>query len=681
MGTGIISSGISGLQAAQLGLMTTEHNITNANTPGFSRQRTVQATNIAMLDGSGYIGQGTNVATIERLYNSFLSSQVNRTQSSSSELDAYYSQIKQLDNMLADPTAGISPAMQDFFAGIQQVSANPSQLPARQAMVSAAQSLVARFQSFGDQINQMYDGVNSQITSTVSAINSYAQQIADLNQSIIIASSATNQPPNDLMDQRDQVVLELNKLVKVSTTTNTNGSYNVYIGSGQQLVTGAQVTTLESKASAADPSRLTVAIKTSGATQEYPESLITGGSLGGLLSFRSGSLDKIANDLGRNAASLALTFNAQNALGQDLLGQLATDAVPPSTFQRDFFTIPLPTVIENDNNGAGAAITAALSVPTSAANFTNLTNSDYRLDRNGANYTMTRLSDGQQWPPVTIPPSPPIASIAALSTAVSATEGFTFAGVMSSGDSFIIQPTRAMAQNIAVNAAIAADPRLIAAASPIRTQVVTGNTGNAVMSAGSVATGYTTPAGVLPATFTYANVVPATVPATQKMSATVAVSVTHNGVSTAYAIGAPWSYVSGDTIAFNGISFQISGTPNSGDTFKIERNASAVSDGRNALALGQLQTQNTMSGQKATYQSAYAQLVSDVGNKSREVQVRSEAQSTLLKQAESARDSVSGVNLDEEAANLMRYQQAYQASAKVLDLGNRLFDSLLSIMS
>ena len=672
MGTGIISSGISGLQAAQLGLMTTEHNITNANTAGFSRQRTVQATNTAMLSGAGYIGQGTNVVTIERLYNSYLSAQVNRTQSSSSQLDTYYSQISQLDNMLADPTAGLSPAMTDFFAGIQQVSANPSQLPARQAMVSAAQSLVARFQSFGDQISQMYDGVNNQITSTVSSINSYAAQIADLNGSIIVASSATNQPPNDLLDQRDQLVLELNKLVNVTTTTNTNGSYNVYIGSGQQLVTGPQVTTLTSQPSNADPSRFTVGIKTTGGTQEFPESLITSGSLGGLLSFRSASLDRISNDLGRNAASLALTFNAQNALGQDLLGQTATDAAPPSTFQSDFFRIPLPTVIGNANNLAGATVSAALSVPTSTANFTNLTNSDYRLERNGANYTMTRLSDNQQWTD---------ASAANLSNTVSASEGFSFTATMSSGDSFIIEPTRAVAQNIAVNTIIAADPRLIAAAAPIRAQVATSNTGSAVMSAGSVATGYTTPAGSLPATFTYANVVPATVPATQKMSATVAVSVTHNGVSTAYAIGAPWSYVSGDTIAFNGISFQISGTPNSGDTFTIARNASAVSDGRNALSLGQLQTQNTMSGNAATYQSAYAQLVSDVGNKSREVQVKSEAQNTLLKQAELARDSVSGVNLDEEAANLMRYQQAYQASAKVLDLSNTLFDALLSIVS
>jgi flagellar hook-associated protein 1 FlgK len=736
MGTGIINTGISGLQVAQLGLLTSGHNITNANTPGFNRQRTIQASNIAMLTGSGYIGQGAHVSTVERMYDSFLSAQVNRAQTTSSELDVYYTQIKQIDNMLADPNAGLSPALQDFFQGVQQVSANPSQLPARQAMISSAQALVARFQGLADRISQMYGDVNSQITTAVDSINSYSTQIASLNDAIVVAGSSISQPPNDLLDQRDQLVLELNKLIRVTTTTNTDGTYNVYIGNGQQLVTGKQVMTMTSLPSLADPSRFAVGLKTTGGTQELPESLITGGSLGGLLSFRSGSLDRVANDLGRNAASLALTFNAQNALGQDLLGQSFGNA----NFAANFFNVSPPTVIAStgnsivspatisaslvtpppidgtytlsnvagtysltrqsdgtvwsaaspaalqlvvpateglDLNGATLAVGATTQVVSAAANganfYTKLTSSDYRLGYDGASYTMTRLSDNTQWSN---------ASLATLSSTIAGSEGFSFsvaAGTVASGDSFIIQPTRAAAKNISVNATVAADARLIAAAMPIRTAAASANTGSGKISAGESLPGFGTPA--IPATgitFTYGSAGNTLTLANLPADANISVSV--GSTSTVYH-GPTIPYTSGAKISVASVSFDISGNLNNGDVFTLGRNPGGVSDGRNALTLGELQTQNTMSGKTASYQSAYAQLVSDAGNKSREIEVKSQAQSALLKQSSDARDALSGVNLDEEAANLLRYQQAYQASAKTLDIGSKLFDVLLSIHS
>ena len=172
MGTGMISTGLTGIQVAQLGLLTTEHNITNASTAGFNRQRTIQASNVAMLTGSGYVGQGAHVQTISRMYDSFLSTQVNRAQTTSSELESYYTQIKQIDNMLADANSGVSPALQSFFSGIQDVAANPSLLSARQSLVSSAQALVARYQGLEDRVSQMYDAVNEKITTTVATINS-----------------------------------------------------------------------------------------------------------------------------------------------------------------------------------------------------------------------------------------------------------------------------------------------------------------------------------------------------------------------------------------------------------------------------------------------------------------------------------------------------------------------------
>ncbi len=738
MSTGIFSTGISSLQAAQLGLLTTEHNIANATTAGFNRQRTVQASNLGTLTGSGFIGQGVHVSTIERMYSGFLAGQVNRTQSASSELAAYGAQIAQLDNMLADADAGVSPALQDFFKGVQQVSANPSQVASRQALLSSAQALVARYQGINDNINQMYDGVNAQVQSTVGAINSYSTQIANLNQAIVVAQSSANQPANDLLDQRDQLVLDLNKLVKVTTTTNTDGTYNVYMGNGQQLVVGTQVMTMTAQPSSADPSRFVVGLKTPAGNQELPESLISGGALGGLLAFRRESLDRIASDLGRNAASLALAFNAQHALGQDLLGQSVGDG----GFAAAFFTLAAPRVVANQNNSvAGAAVISATLVtpppidgsytlarngagtlytltrqsdgqawtgatpaalqaalPTSegltltgvtvaagastqvyspAANganfYTQLTSSDYRLSYDGANYTMTRLSDSTQWSN---------ASLVNLSATVAGSEGFSLAlasGAPAAGDSFLIQPTRDAIKGLAVNATVAADVRLIAAAAPVRTAAASANTGTAKISAGDALPGFGTPpiaaAGV---SFTYNSagntLTLAGVPAGANISLTSA------GTTTVYP-GPTIPYVSGATISFAGVSASISGNADNGDVFTLAKNTGGVSDGRNALDLNLLQTQNTMSGKTASFASAYAQLVSDTGNKAREIDVKTLAQDALLKQAQDARDSLSGVNLDEEATNLLRYQQAYQASSKMLAIGNKLFDDLLAVIS
>jgi flagellar hook-associated protein 1 FlgK len=674
MSSGLTGIGVSGLFAAQLGLQTAGHNISNANTAGYNRQNIQQASNPGLVSGSGFIGQGVHVSTVVRSYSQFQTAQVNRAQTTVSELESYSAQIKQIDNMLADPSAGLSPALQDFFRGVQQTATNPSALSSRQALLSAAQALTSTFHSMDDRISQMYEGINSQIVSSVSSINSYAQQIADLNGQIVIAQSSISQPANDLLDQRDYLVSELNKQIKVTTSTNSDGSFNVYIGTGQQLVVGTITSTLVATGSVADTARTAVALKTSTTTQELPESLLSGGALGGLLNFRTASLDRVANDLGRNAASLALTFNAQNALGQDLQGNIAGD----TNFIADFFSIGQPGVTASTRNDpTSASISATLVAPTFAGNFyTDLTSSDYQLAYNGT-FTLTRISDNKTWTGV---------DVTAINTALAADpQGFTLSETSTTytaGDSYLIRPTRDAARNITLNASLAADPRLVAAAAPIRTSLGSSNSGTAVITAGSVGTGYTAPAAGSPIVLTFSGGNLTGFPAGNDVSVTV------GGVTTNYpAAVASIPYTTGATITIvgttppGGISFEISGTPNNNDRFSIARNTAGVSDGRNALALGKLQTQNTMSGKTASYQSAYAQLVSDVGNKTREVAVRGQAQLSLLTQSEAAREGLSGVNLDEEAANMIRYQQAYQASAKILEVGSTIFDTILGLKS
>jgi len=311
---------------------------------------------------------------------------------------------------------------------------------------------------------------------------------------------------------------------------------------------------------------------------------------------------------------------------------------------------------------------------TSAHYATNITASDYRLTYDGANYTLTRLADNKQWSD---------ADPNALSATVGASDGINFsisAGI-AAGDSFLIQPTREIARNISVNQAIAADSRLFAAAQPVRSGSGSSNTGSGVISSSTVSPGYTdpaaAPAGTITMTFNGGNLsfsiggVPTALTVTYTdasgTNTVSAGSVPYNNPSTKYTI--------------NGISFEISGNPADNDTFTLDRNSGGVSDGRNANLLGQLQTQGTVDGGASTYQASYARLVSTIGNKTRETQVTRDAQQALVDQGVAAREAQSGVNLDEEASNLLKYQQAYQASAKMISIASDLFNTILSIRS
>jgi len=686
MSTGIYSIGVSGLAAAQLGLLATEHNVVNANTPGYTRQRTVQATNIAINTGAGALGQGVHVQTIERMYDRYLTAQVNSAQTTLSGIESYYTQIKQIDNLLADPSAGLTPALQDFFSGVQQVASNPSLLSARESMISSSTTLVNRFQSISLRLDEMAEEVNGKIQDAVTSVNSYASQIADLNQRIIISEGTYGQPANDLLDQRDQLINDLNKLIKVTTSTNSNGSFNVFIGTGQQLVIGNQAMIMTASASSADPGKIAVGLQTAaGGSMELPENLVTGGELGGLLSFRSQTLERATNELGRIAASVALTFNAQHALGMDLQG----NANGSAGFNADYFNVAnfTPTVSANTHNSGNLLVTSQLIDPPpfgtelNDGNFyTNLTTSDYRLVFNGGtSYTLTRLSDNTNFALTATPPG----------TLTQASEGISITlgtGAATAGDSYLIQPTQNAAKNISLNPVIAADARAIAAAVPFRTSATATNLGTGAISAGKTVPGFSTDPGFNVAnlasniTVTFSGTPAAGTLSFAGLPATAQIIVKLPGQpeSTTAAVP-PIAYQQGMTVSVAGMSFTFTGQPVANDTFTLARNTAATADGRNALALGQLQTKNTMSGAKATFQGAYAEMVASNGIKTRELKVTGEAQQAVLDQAQASRDALSGVNLDEEAANMIRFQQAYQASAKLLEVGKTLFDTVLQL--
>lgn len=643
MATNILSIGQSALAAAQAGLSTTGHNIANAATPGYSRQTVVQNASTPQNFGYGFLGQGTEIATVKRIYSDFLGSQVRSTQTAKSGLDSYYAQLTQIDNMLADSSSGLSPVLQDFFKGVQDLAANPSSVPSRQAALSSAETLAARFQGLAGRFSELHEGVNSQISSSVGAINSYAKQIAQLNDAIEKTQSAANgNPPNDLLDQRDQLLMDLGKEIKTTVVKQDGGSYSVFIGSGQPLVVGVQTFALQTAASPTDPRRTEVAYATNGNAVILGEQSLNGGKLGGILEFRSQSLDAAQNALGRVAIGLASSFNAQHQLGQDLNGKLGGE----------FFTAATPRVIANSANTGNADISASISDARA------LTTSDYRLQYDGTDYKITRLTDGQSKTFSTLPQTIDGVAFSLKSGTAAA-----------AGDDFLIRPTVNGAADFDV---AIRDTSLIAAAAPIRTTAASTNTGSGKISAGSVDAAYlTTP----PTTFTYS----AGTPDVLNVSPATSVTVTSGGTSTVYSPGQSVVYTAGATVSFEGISFTLSGAPADTDKFTIDPNTGGTGDNRNALLLGALQTSNTLAGGTTNFQGAFAQLVSSVGNKTRELEVTSSAEGKLLEDAVRTQQAESGVNLDEEATNLLRYQQAYQAAGKVMQTASQMFDVLLSL--
>jgi len=647
MASNILSIGQSALAAAQAGISTTGNNIANASTPGYSRQVIVQTAAQSQNFGYGYVGQGTQVSAVTRVYSDILAKQAVNSQSVSAGINTYSTQLSGIDNMLSDAAAGLNPAMSDFFAGIQNLSASPSDIPTRQTALSNAQSLVNRFQSTNDTLNQMRDGVNTQLTSSVALVNSYAKQIAGLNDSIDKAISATGNQPNDLLDQRDQLVLELSKQVKTTVVAQNQGGYNIFVGNGLPLVVGTDTYALSTAPSPTDASRLEVAYQSNNKTTVLGSDSLPGGAIGGLLQFRTDSLDPIQNQVGQIAVVLASTFNTQHEQGLDLNGK------PGGAL----FNIPAPAVSSSSNN-TGTAVVSSQIVDARA-----ITSSDYRLQYDGANYKITRLSDKT------------VQSFTSLPQTVDGLSFSQASGTMNAGDEFVIRPTQNAATLISL--AITDVNKLAVGGPALSSTANAANTGSSSISALTAGSTYASSPLASAIGLTYNSALPATFTLAPNSQP---VTVTSGGTSTTFAAGTPITYTSGATISVGGLSFVISGTPANGDKFTITPNSTnGPGNNTNGLLLAGLQSQGTVNNSKMSYSSAFGQLVNTVGNKARELKVTGAAEAKVLDMATAAVQSESGVNLDEEATNLMRYQQAYQAAGKMMQIASQLFSVLLTL--
>jgi flagellar hook-associated protein 1 FlgK len=543
----------------------------------------------------------------------------------------YYNLASQVDNLLADPQVGLTPGLENFFNAVQEVSNDPTSIAARQVMLTESESLIDRFSYLYDRLDNLRTDSNNQIDSYVAEINSLAQSIADLNDDIVIATGrSSGATPNDLLDQRDALVGKLSELVSVRTLDQDDGSTSVFIGNGQPLVLGKDASQLSSQATGIDPFNRDISIVNNGIPVPITE-FITGGKLGGVLEFRDGMLNEAQNSIGRIAVGLATDFNAQHRAGMDLDGDI----------NLAYFSEPAPEILPATANTGTIAV--------SITDTSQLTLDDYQLSIVGGNVEIRRYSDGQL--------------LQTSSTAAPFTiNGLTIdATSAANGDEYLVRPTRVAARDVGT---LLRDPRDIAAAGAVISEAGSANTGSAQ--------------ATLPDTVDVTN--PAllnTVQITFTSPTTFDVFDVTAGVNLATGVAYDPADPA-DTITYNGWTFDLSGAAATGDSFEVSSNAGGVGDNRNALALAGLQDAGTLSGGNATYSESYNQLVGSVGVQTRKAEITAASQEKLLSDAISTREAISGVNLDEEAANLLRYQQAYQASAQVIATANSLFDTLLN---
>ena len=631
----ILNTGVSALNAFKRQLATTGHNIANVNTEGYSRQRVELATLAPQAGSDGFTGSGVNVTAIRRSYDDYLAGRVRAYNASQQEYAIYQERAGQVDNVIADAASGLDSMMQDFFASIEDLSADPTSIPARNVMLNRSEVLVDRFHSLDGWMNDLRTQVDRDLENFASEINGLGSAIASVNQRIQALSAGIKNPPNDLLEERDRLIDKLSQYVKVDTVAQDNGAMNVFIGNGQALVIGENANRMSviNNAEAADRKELAIDILGAGSTVVTGQ--ISGGKLGGLLRFRDEVLDPAQNTLGLVAIGLAERFNALHRTGMDLDGDLGGD----------YFALAAPEVLANPGNVG--------SISVGIDSVAGLQPHEYQLAYDGANWNLTDLTTGGN------------VALSGAGTAASSLVADGMAIVVgtppAAGDRYRLRPTRDGASAIDT---LVKNTRDIAAADPVRTAPVGSNTGTGQIGAGALVTRTGNTPLAAPVTLSYDS-------ALKQFNLSSGGSIPYDPATD-----------SGNTLTvtlagLGDFSFRMTGNPANGDQFVLADNTGGVGDNRNAMRLSDLQKTSLLFGNSATLGDAYGYLVADVGTRTRQAADNADVQAQLLGQAESARSATSGVNLDEEAADLVRFQQAYAAAAQVVATANTLFDTLL----
>jgi flagellar hook-associated protein 1 FlgK len=627
----LLSTSVSGLIAFQNALNVTSNNVANVSTPGYSVETPIFTAQLGQSTGVGYFGTGVDISNVTRNYSELLATQMRTSQSSYSSFNSYATTAAEVDNMLSDTSTGLSVQMGNFTNSLQTLANAPTLAASGTAVLSAAQALTQSVQGYATQLSSIDQNVEGQITSNVQQINTLASNIATVNNQIAQVQGS-GQSPNSLLDQRDQLINQLSQYVSVNTATQSDGTLDVYIGNGQALVNGGNAQTLTTIPNQYNPTQLDVGLSLAGSSGPPMDitSAISGGSLGGLITVRSQVIDPTLNSLGQISVGIANIVNQQQAAG---LTQSGTPGQP-------LFAVGGVQVSPSANNTGTAQVTATRT------NLSALTTDDYTLSDNGGTWQLTDQTSGQ--------------SVAMTGTGT-ATDPFLAAGVSivvngaaDSGDSYLVEPTATAAAGFNV---LLTSPTQIASAAAVQTAATSANTGTGTIAAATV----TNPAD--------ANLLAST-------------SITFTSPTTYQVSGDPttYAYTPGAAISANGWTTSISGAPAAGDSFTVSSNAGNTGDNANLFAMVDALNGTSLNGGSTSLTGATSSLLSQVGAQTQQAQSNASAQQAVNTSATDAVNNLSGVNLDEEAANMVKYQQAYQACAQMIQASTTMFNTLITAL-
>ncbi|MBV8501801.1 MAG: flagellar hook-associated protein FlgK [Paucibacter sp.] len=665
MSSSLLQIGVTALFANQAALQTIGQNIANANTPGYSRQSVVLSTPPGQFTGSGFFGKGVSVDTVIRAHSDFLTSQANSTSATQSLDQTHSDYLSQLQKVFPTDDTGIGSAASTFFNNLINVANSPSDPSARQVALSGASELAARFTSAGQQLTSLQSGVVSDLKADVSQVNQLAQQIAQAN-AAISKEQGTGASPNDLLDQRDQLIAKLSKFLQISTLPASDGSMGVFIGGGQRLVLDTQALQLSVTQDPFDSSKAQISIQETNGARTLDSSTLTGGSITARILFQNDDLEHAKNLLGQMATAITARVNQQQALGLDT-------SQPPGAGAPIFGTVA-PKALPATTNARNPDGTYATSVNLTITDATQLQASSYKLraspDGTPGVYQLTRVSDGL------------VRTVSNGDTV----DGFKIdvsGADMGSGDAFLLQTVSQASQNMK---AILTNPNGIAAASPLTSSIAATNTGTAtVRSLYAVNSNIDPTLAPMSIQFTGPN-------ASDPSKVDYTLSLSNGTVLTG-------TWASGQAIGNQpnanppidlGFELQLDGVPRAGDQIDLAATQFTATNNGNAKALLDLQTEGFVGRSVASdgtvtpganINDAYAAAMGDVGARVQGATYLAQVSTSVSQDAETARANQAGVNVDEEAARLMQYQQGYQAAAKVLQTAQTLFSQLLNTIS
>jgi len=621
----VLSTGTGALIAFQRALATVSHNVANVNTEGYSRQRAEFATRSPTDYGYGYVGNGVKINDIQRIADQLATSRLLDSGGELARLQQLSSLSNRVDKLFSDTATNVSGMWSSFFDSVSALSSNAAGTAEREDLLSQADALATRFRQLDGQLQTLDSEVNNGLIAGAQEINRLASEIAKINSSIGSNLSAASP---DLLDRRDQLVSELVGYTGGTAVSQDGGMVNVFTAGGQPLVVGNQASTMTTVADPYRPERLQLALSTQGTTVALDQRTL-GGRIGGLTEFRANVLDPARAELGRIATSMAQTFNANHRAGMDLYGDMGGD----------LFNVPAPKV------GGHAANTSGASLQATLADAGALTGQNLVLRFDGSAWTATRADTGLAVP---------------LSGTGTATDPLTVGGIAlvvsttpppAAGDRFLLQPAAAAAAGMGV---AITDPSRIAAASPVSARADLDNVGTGALS-GLKVDNAGDPALLNDAVIEFLD----------------ASQYTIDGAG-------PFAFSPGQTISANGWSVTLDGAPAAGDQFRIARTAARSGDNGNAALLANLDDARVLNGGTISLNGALGGMTTQVGSAARQAQYAADAQQVIHDDAQAARDSIAGVNLDEEAANMLKLQQAYQAAAQIISTADTMFQSILN---